>query len=234
MITPTTTQRETGQQVSSGAPWVTSDKKRQSSRLRGAARRRNIPYLALGAVLVAVCAASFLVVSLNLGDRTAVLALARAVTVGQVLSKQDLTEVDIGLDPRVRVIEAGRAADVVGATMSATLPSGALLTRESIGVAAVPVPGQAIAALSLKPGQVPAEVSAGAHVSVVLSPHPTAADATASVSPESWPGVITSVTSPPNEAATVVSVQLSRAAAHEIAAAPVGHLSIVLLPAGGR
>lgn len=229
MITQTTAPSDTGQSAPSGEPWVSSSKKRPMSRLRGTARRRSVPHLALGAMLVTACAASFVVVSLNLGERTAVLALARTVTVGQVLAEQDLTEVDIGLDPRVAAIEAHQAREVVGETMAASLPSGALLTRDSIGVAALPAAGQAIAALSLKAGQFPPEVSAGAHVSIVFSPHPSGPSA-----PSAWPGVVTSVTSLPGDSTAVVSVQLSRAAAHEVAAVPVGHLSIVLLPAGGR
>jgi hypothetical protein len=48
-----------------------------------------------------------------------------------------------------------------------------------------------------------------------------------------WPAVVTSVTSPPNQLVSVVSVQLSETAARQIAAVPAGQLSIVMLSAGG-
>ncbi|MBY8853919.1 hypothetical protein K7G98_39085, partial [Saccharothrix sp. MB29] len=50
-----------------------------------------------------------------------------------------------------------------------------------------------------------------------------------------WPAVVTSVTTPANEQATVVSVQLTEAAARQVAAVPAGQLSIVMLSTrGGR
>jgi hypothetical protein len=49
-----------------------------------------------------------------------------------------------------------------------------------------------------------------------------------------WTAVVTSVTSPPNQQITVVSVQLSQAAARQIAAVSAGQLSIVMLPGSGR
>ncbi|MFI6098181.1 SAF domain-containing protein [Lentzea sp. NPDC051213] len=209
-----------------------------ASRLRGTGRRRNIPYLLLGVLLVLVCVGTFLLISLNSGDRRPVLALARAVTVGQVLTAQDLRQVNVAVDPGVSVVDAGQAASVVGKTMSTSLPAGALLTPDVVGVAAVPVAGQAIAALSLKPGQFPAEVSAGARVSVVFvlgggavaSPPAVSSSDAAAV----WPAVVTSVTSPPNDQTTVVSVQLTEAAARQVAAVPVGQLSLVMLSGGGR
>jgi hypothetical protein len=49
-----------------------------------------------------------------------------------------------------------------------------------------------------------------------------------------WPAVVTSVTSPPDQQITVISVQLGEAAAHQIAAVPAGQLSVVMVSGGGR
>jgi hypothetical protein len=221
-----------------GSPWVGGGKKSgASSRLRGTGRRRSLPYLLLGMLLVIACTATFLLISLNSGDRRPVLALARAVTVGQVLTAQDLRQVNVAVDPGVSVVDAGQAASVVGKTMSVSLPAGALLTPDAVGVPAVPVAGQAIASLSLKAGQFPPEIAPGARVSVVFVPAGAAGAATsppASDTAAAWPAVVTSVTTAPDEQTTVVSVQLTEAAAREVAAIPAGQLSVVLLAGGER
>jgi hypothetical protein len=97
--------------------------------------------------------------------------------------------------------------------------------------------GEAIASLSLKAGQFPPEIAPGARVSVVFVPGGAAASATGAPTADTaaaWEGVVTSVTSPPSEQAMVVSVQLSESAAREVAAIPVGQLSLVLLSGEGR
>ena len=237
MTTRFTTQPDTDRPAGSASgPWV-ADGKKPASRLRGTTRRRSVPHLLLGALLVLACAAAFLVVSLNSGNREPVLALARPVAVGQVLTAQDLKQVNVAVDPGVSVVDATQAASVVGKTMSSSLPAGALLTLDAVSGAGVPVTGQAIAALSLKAGQFPGEVSPGAHVSVVFVPGQAGAALASPPTPDSatvWPAVVTSVTSPPNQQVTVVSVQLSQAAARQIAAVPAGQLSIVMLPGSGQ
>ncbi|MBV8933512.1 MAG: SAF domain-containing protein [Kutzneria sp.] len=232
-ITQPDTDRRTT--LASGS-WV-ADGKKPASRLRGTKRRRSIPHLLLGALLVLACAAAFLVVSLNSGNREPVLALARPVAVGQVLTAQDLKQVNVAVDPGVSVVDSSQAASVVGKTMSESLPAGALLTLDAVSGAGVPASGQAIAALSLKAGQFPVEVSPGSHVSVVFVPGQSGAALASPPTPDAttvWPAVVTSVTSPPNQQVTVVSVQLSQAAARQIAAVPAGQLSIVMLPGSGQ
>ncbi|MEV6602777.1 SAF domain-containing protein [Kutzneria sp. NPDC051319] len=237
MSTNITTQPDTNRPLgSTSSPWVTGGKKPPASRLRGG-RRRSIPHLLLGALLVVVCVGVFLVVSLDSGNREPVVALARPVTVGQVLTAQDLKQVNVAVDPGVSVVDAGQAASVVGKTMSTSLSAGALLTPDAVGNGGFPAAGQALAALSLKSGQFPPEVAPGSHVSVVFVPGQTGA-AVASVptaDPSSvWPAVVTSVTSPPNQQITVISVQLGEAAARQIAAVPAGQLSVVMVSGGGH
>src|SRR5437764_2199534 len=232
-----TTQPDTDRPAGSASgPWV-ADGKKPASRLRGTTRRRSVPHLLLGALLVLACAAAFLVVSLNSGNRETVLALARPVAVGQVLTAQDLKQANVAVDPGVSVVDASQAASVVGKAMSSSLPAGALLTLDAVSGAGVPVTGQAIAALSLKAGQFPVEVSPGAHVSVVFVPGQAGTALASPPVPDSttvWPAVVTSVTSPANQQITVVSVQLSQAAARQIAAVLAGQLSIVMLPGSGQ
>ena len=237
MTSNITTQPDTDRPTrSASGPWV-ADGKKPASRLRGMKRRRSLPHLLLGVLLVLACAAAFLVVSLNSGNRVTVLALARPLAVGQVLATQDLKQVNVAVDAGVSVVDASQAASVVGKTMSASLPAGALLTLDAVSGAGVPQAGQAIAALSLKAGQFPVEVSPGSHVSVVFVPGQAGAAVASPPTPDSttvWPAVVTSVTSSPNQQITVVSVQLSQATARQIAAVPAGQLSIVMLPGSGQ
>jgi hypothetical protein len=65
----------------------------------GPRRRRRLPYLLLGVVLVVGCAAAGLLAGARVGSREPVLVLARAVTAGQVVSAADLREVRIWAGP---------------------------------------------------------------------------------------------------------------------------------------
>jgi SAF domain len=224
---------------STGAPWISGGTTQNTfSRLR-ARNRRSIPHLLLGVLLVLVCATGFVVIWLTTGNRQPVLALARGVAVGHVLSAHDLRQVSVAVDPGVSVVDASQAASVVGKTMSTSLPAGSLLTPEAIGAVLLPAPGKAIAALALKAGQFPPEISPGAPVWVVFAPPQGGA---ASPGPRSvdgsgvWPAVVTGVSAAATEQTTVVSVELGEAAARQLAAVPSGQLSLVLLapPGGGR
>ncbi|GAA2975703.1 SAF domain-containing protein [Actinokineospora diospyrosa] len=236
MSANTTLRPDTGRSATAGdGRWAENRKKPAASRLRTPGRRRGVPYLLLGVLLVLVCVGAFVLISLRTGDRQPVLALARAVSVGQVLAAQDLRQVNVAVDPGVAVVPVDQAATVVGRPMATSLSAGTLLTPEAVGEAAVPAAGQAIAALALKPGQFPAEVSPGARVSVVFVPGPTG---TATTPPTTggvvWPAVVTSVnTQPSGGQETVVSVQLAETAARQVAAVPAGQVSIVMLAAGG-
>lgn len=237
MTTNITTQPDTSRPTTSDTGTWTTDGKKPTSRLRGTKRRRSIPHLLLGALLVLACAAAFLVVSLNSGTKESVLALAQPVSVGQVLTAQDLKQVNVAVDPGVSVVDASQAATVVGKTLSENLPAGALLTLDAVSGSGVPANGQALAALSLKAGQFPPEVSPGAHVSVVFVPGQAGAGLANPPTPDStttWPAVVTSVTTPPNQQLTVVSVQVTPAAARQIAAVPAGQLSVVMLAGSGQ
>ena len=229
----TDNQAATSPSTSDSGMWVTG-KQRSISRLRG--RRRSRPYLVLGLLLPALCAGAFLWISFATDDQRPVLALAREVTVGHVVTAQDLRRVKVAVDADVLVVDAGQAAGVVGKTMSVSLPAGALLTPDALDAPAVPVAGQAIVSLALKAGQVPAEVRPGARVAVVFVSGGTSGPAPRAPVADSatWRGVVTSVALPPSEQVTVVSVQLAEAAAGQVAAVPVGQLSLVLVAGGGR
>jgi hypothetical protein len=217
--------------------WVGERKKATNgSRLRGV-RRRSVPHLVLGVLLALACAAGFAYFSVAAGDRKPALALARPVVVGQLLTAPDLRVVNVAVDPGVAIVPGSQASYVVGRVVATSLPAGALLSPDVLGDGSVPGAGRAVAALALKAGQFPPEIAPGARVSVVSVPSSTSVSTGPASSPGSariWPATVVSVSGRANEQTTVVSVELGESDALEVAAVPVGQLSVVKLAAGGR
>jgi hypothetical protein len=95
-----------------------------------------------------------------------------------------------------------------------------------------------VAAVGLKPGQFPPDLQSGNLVTVVVAP---AADAgtsasssgTASSGPSSWEAVVLGVRTNSTDQTTVVSLQLAEADARQLAAAPAGQISVVVVHGGG-
>lgn len=213
--------------------WISPD---TGLRLRGG-QQRSIPHLLVGVLLVLACAVGGVLWSLAAGDRQRVLALARPVSVGQMLSPADLREVSIAVDPAMSTVAASQVSTVVGRTMATSLPAGSLLTPDMLGTALVPGEGQAITALALKPGMFPPELTPGARVAVVFVPNSATGPSTPFTSPNvpgTWQATVTGVTTRADDQVTVVSLQLTEAAAPQVAAIPTGQLSLVMLPGSGR
>ncbi|GAA2685996.1 MULTISPECIES: hypothetical protein [Actinosynnema] len=213
--------------------WVNGDKA-SVSRLRTTRSRAGIPHLLLGVLLVLVCAGGFALLALHSGGKKPVLALARDLVVGQVLTEQDLLEVAVAADPGVGVVSADQADALLGKPMATSMSAGTLLNLDAVGVAAIPRSGHGLVALALKAGQFPPEVSAGTEVSVVFVPGQAGATSRPPAdSGTTWSAVVTGVTTPSHEQITVVSVQLQEDAARQVAAVPAGQVSLMLLPAAG-
>lgn len=205
------------------------------SRFPAAARRRSVPHLLLGLLLVVACAAGFMLLSLNMDHRQHVLAIANGVTVGHVLGPDDLREVSVAADPAVSVVDADQVTAVVGRRVGTSLPAGSLLTSAAISSAPIPGAGQGIAALALKSGQFPPALAPGSRVAIVAVPTSTGSGSASPTGGASgaespmWSATVTDVSTPQNEQVTVVSVAADSTAAREIAAVPAGQLSVVML-----
>lgn len=190
-----------------------------------------MPHLLLGVLLIVVCAAGGVFTAMQMGGRQSVLALARPVAVGQIMSPQDLKQVSIAVDSGMDVMPASAEATVVGHPVAYSLPAGSLVTRSVLGAPQVPPFGKAIAALGLKPGQFPPDLSPGTTVAVLTTPMQSATVGAGGQS-SSWAGVVTGISSGPNDQTTVVSLQLSEADARALASAPAGQLSLVVIAEG--
>ena len=147
-------------------------------------------------LLVVVCALVFaegrVLARGRAGSREPVLALARPVAAGQVITASDLRVVDVSAAGPVSLVPAWRQAQVAGRTAAAGLPAGSLLAAGDVG-APSPGRGQAWLGVALMPGRYPPGLSPGQHVGVSSAPQPAAA-ATRS---RGWPGMGWCCRSPP-------------------------------------
>jgi hypothetical protein len=188
----------------------------------------------LGALLIVVCAAGGVFAATQLGDRDSVLALARPVSVGQILTAQDLKQVSMAADSGMDIMPASAASTVVGQPVAFSLPVDALVTRSMLGAPKIPAQGQAIAAVGLKSGQFPPDLSPGTTVAVLTTPGQGTTTESTTEQNSSWTAVVTGIAISEPEQTTVVSLQLSESDARALASAPAGQLSLVAIAGGGR
>jgi SAF domain len=182
-------------------------------------------------LLVVVCALAVAEGRVRAGSREPVLALARPVAAGQVITTSDLRVVDVSVAGPVSVVPAAGQDRVTGRTATASLPAGSLLAAGDVG-APSPGRGQAWLGVALMPGCYPPGLSAGQHVGVL------AASAPGSRGPARLAGyaVVVSVTAAPVPGAAgeiVVGLDLSRDVVPRVAAASAGgRVSLAVIPAG--
>ena len=207
------------------------------TRVRGP---RNLPHLALGALLVVVCGTGFAVATSRLDHRHAVLALSHPVAVGDVLTASDLHDAYVDSGSGVDSIPASELNSVAGRTMAVSLPAGALLTRSELGGPTIPVAGTAIAAELVKAGSFPPDLAAGDHVLLIATPASGASAApieglstSGQPSPSSWPAIVTAVETLDNDQGTVLTVQIAASDATALAQVPAGDLDVISVAAGG-
>ncbi|UJW32631.1 hypothetical protein L3Q67_02235 [Saccharothrix sp. AJ9571] len=193
--------------------------------------RRRLPQLLLGALLIVMCVGGALWWSSAAHDRSAVLAMARPVMVGHVLSEADVRIVDVSFSVGVATVPAERMVAVVGRPMATSLPSGALLPPDSVGNALIPAAGRAVVAV--KPGQVPPELAAGSPVAAVVAAGGAATPSEAQVPGRLWRTTVVGVIPAGTDQAPVVSLELDAVSAVQLAQVPAGQLVLVLQSAGG-
>ncbi|MCE7007097.1 hypothetical protein LWC34_30345 [Kibdelosporangium philippinense] len=213
--------------------WAGADKKgKLQSRVTGRSRGRSVPYLLLGLLIVVLCGTGGVVTAMQLGERESFLVLARPVAAGQSLSTTDLGQAQMASDSGLDLIPTSASSTVVGQPVAYGMPVGAVLTRGSLGPTRVPTQGMAIAAVGLKAGQFPPELSAGATVQVFSAPQTTSQAGTTSIQAASWTAVVTGISGRETEQTTVLSLQLSDVDARALATAPAGQMSVVIIAGG--
>ena len=192
----------------------------------GMRRRRSVPRLLGGALLVVLGSVAFAVIGLRVDPGIDVLAMARPVTAGTQLTDADLRVVHIVPDQALHVVRAGERGTVVGRTAAVPLAAGALLTSDQLGPVTDPPPGQSVIAVGVKTGRAPSGLAPGASVLVVIVPQGGTAD-----SPPQAPAVVRAVDLTDSSGITVVSLQTSAESAVRIASA-TGDVALILQSPG--
>ncbi|MEV0318130.1 hypothetical protein ACIBKX_07690 [Streptomyces sp. NPDC050658] len=200
--------------------------------MTSAPRPRRIPYLLIGVLLVLGCATGGVLITLQLGDRETVLALARPVSVGQELTSRDLREVSLAKDSGLDMLPARSRGSVEGRPVAYSLPEGALLTKGVLGKAKTPPAGRAVVAVGLKPGQMPSGLQSGNGVRVVTAPSERSGKSSAPPDGDSWTATVVGVEGGQDGQLIVVTLMLAEADARQLAAAPEGGLRIVMVRGG--
>lgn len=226
--------------VSNGAVATTPAR---PARLSGLPRRRRPAFAAAGIGLVALGAAVTVSLVSSAGAQIPVLAVARPVRVGAVLSAADLTVARVAHDPALSPLPAGERSRLVGQRAAVALNPGTLLTGADVTTQSVPGSGQQLVAVALKPGQLPAEgLRPGDRVLVVLTPGDGSASAgTGSSSGTSAPVAATPLTAvvhaqsaPAQDGSVVVDLLATGSDGVTIAQeSSTGRVTLVQLSAGG-
>lgn len=194
--------------------------------------RRRPALLALGAGLAALGVLSGAWLVNGAGDRHSVLAVARAVPFGAVITADDLTRAEVSLDPAVATVPAAELSQIVGRIAATDLTPGSLLTRSAVTDVTPPAAGHVLVAIALPASRLPTGgLQAGDKVLVVDTPLPGAEPPT--LPPTSIAATVVRLGSPDLNGVTVIDVTVATANGPALAArSATGRIAIVLQPRG--
>ncbi|MBV6697897.1 SAF domain-containing protein [Kitasatospora aureofaciens] len=135
------------------------------------ARRRRPAVLAMSVALIAAGGLGGAVLYNSTGQRVAVLALARDVPYGQVLTNDDLVVARIAGDPALRPVSAQDRGGAIGMRAATDLKRGAMLTKGDLAQTLAVQPGQIVVGVSARRSQLPAtRLQPGMQVVLVYTP----------------------------------------------------------------
>lgn len=154
--------------------------------------------------------------------RTEVVVVSRPVASGRVMSAADLRPAKVAVDNTVPTVSWDQRDSVIGQRAAVPLAAGAVFAEWMVGPQRWPGPGQAVAAVTLKPGQFPPSIAAGSKVDVLFVPGPnTGGGARDSGAAPDVAGVVLSLRdSGAGDGSTVVELVVPLAGAQAIASAP--------------
>ena len=203
-------------------------------------RRRRGLWVA-GVALVATSGVAAAVLVGRAGNRVEVLAVARAVPVGQMISEADMAVARVAADPALHPVPVSRRAEIVGRPAAVELRPGTLLTDQEVTDAVIPAAGEQVVGVAARPGQLPARgVQPGNRVLVVPVPGdpirggtPTTEDAGPVGEPV--PARVVQVGPGDADGAVTVDLVVGQTVGPRLAAlASTGRVALVLQPADGR
>jgi hypothetical protein len=145
-------------------------------------RQRSLPLAAIAAVCMVASILAFVGVQLAATDRVPVLAVARPVEAGAVISDADLRVAQVAVDPALSPVPLSDKGSIIGRTASIDLVPGSLLVESSVGESTVVGAGEALVGVEVPAGAAPiGAIRPGDRVRIVEVP--TAADGKAVADP---------------------------------------------------
>ena len=161
------------------------------------AKRRQPLRIAVGSLLILVCALLFALGLANAERRSPVLVVTHTVQTGQVITASDIGRVRVA-PGGLALIPASQEASVIGKVASGRLVAGSPLVAGNLDTATAPDPNTVQLPMTLKVGMYPPDLAAGDPVLVVATPSATQQAAATSASSLSGsaapvPGQVTSV-----------------------------------------
>ena len=161
------------------------------------------------------------------GSTSEVLAVRSLVQRGQVIDRDDLIVVRLGVDPAVRTVPATRLDQVAGQRAALDLAAGGLLAPDDLAATVLPGEGSSVVGIALAVGMLPAEpLIPGDAVRVVQTPGQQG-DVTGT--PVTIPASVVGVHAADTADKTVVDVLVPSPLAADLAArAATGKVAVVL------
>lgn len=194
--------------------------------------QRNRSRVAAGALVLAACTLGAVVVFGKVGDRQAVLVMAKTVEVGEIVEAADLRAVKLSADPGLRPVPVAERATVVGRPAAVRLVAGSLLSPAEVGEGTGLPEGMALVGAVLKAGQFPLGLAPGDTVALVADPASgVGVTGTSEASTQAPTATVVAVDLAGDAiGTTAVSLQLPAEAAPAIATAgAAGRLSLVVV-----
>lgn len=152
-----------------------TDGQAAAAAIRAPGRRRRISLAVVALLVSAGAALTFAVLWSSAGERVPVLAVARPVAAGQVISAGDLVVVRVSVDPGLQPLPGASHGEVVGQRAAVGLVPGTLLVAGHLSARAPVGDEQAIVGLALRGGRLPSTaLRPGDRVQVVLTDAPAA------------------------------------------------------------
>jgi hypothetical protein len=124
----------------------------------------SVAAICLGA-LVAVCAYT------SLSTASEVVAMRSTVQRGELISREDLIAVRVGVDPALNPIPADQLDSIAGQRAAMDLAAGGLVTKDSVTPTVIPARDMSVVGVALPASLMPGEpLQAGDEVRVVATP----------------------------------------------------------------
>ncbi len=187
--------------------------------------------LLFAASVAAICLGALLAVwaFTSMNSAQEVLATRSTVHRGDVITRDDLMTVQIGVDPALKAMPASALNSVVGKRAAMDVAAGGLVTNEDVTSTVVPGKGMSEVGISLVPGALPANgLKNGDNVRIVLTPGQQGQYASGST-PTEIPATVVDVASGGSSGQQVVDVLVPEGQAPDVAAmAATGKVALVL------